>query len=138
MTENYNSDDVSGQATPPAPAPLTPEQKEERNWAMFCHLAALLGYIGMPPFGVVLGPLVVWLVKRNDLPLVDREGKKALNFQITMLIAYAIAGVLIFAIVGALLLPALVIANLVFIILASVKTSKGESYEYPYSIEFFH
>ena len=140
MTENPGSNGMSerSETAPQVAPPASPANNDERNWAMFCHLAALAGYVGVPAFGIVLGPLVVWLIKRNDLPLVDQEGKKALNFQITMLIGYAIAAVLIFAVVGVFLLAALAIANLVFIILASIKTSQGETYEYPYSIRFLH
>jgi hypothetical protein len=74
----------------PTPQPPTPESsgvppvpsdadKKARNWATFCHLAALAGFIGIP-FGNILGPLITWLVKRNEYPLVDQQGKEALNF----------------------------------------------------------
>ena len=60
--------------------------KEQRTWAMLCHLSALAGFI--VPMGSVIGPLIVWLIKKEDMPLVAEHGRKSLNFQITMLIAY--------------------------------------------------
>ena len=60
--------------------------KDDRTWAMLCHLSALAGFI--IPFGSVLGPLIIWLIKKDEMPIVDVHGKKALNFQITMAIAY--------------------------------------------------
>jgi hypothetical protein len=57
---------------------------EERNWAMTCHLASFAGYV--LPLGNIIGPLVAWLMKRDEFPLVDDQGKEALNFQISMTI----------------------------------------------------
>jgi len=62
-----------------------------RNWAMGCHLAVLAVYMGIP-FGNILGPLIIWLVKKDEFPLVDEQGKESLNFQISMLI-YGAVGV---------------------------------------------
>ncbi len=55
---------------------VNPDQKQERTWATFCHLSALVAFIGIP-FGNVLGPLVIWLIKKNEMPLVQEEGKAA-------------------------------------------------------------
>jgi uncharacterized Tic20 family protein len=97
-------------------------------------LAALAGLV--VPFGTILGPLVVWLLKKNDVPSVDAHGKESLNFQISMLI-YAIgSAVLILVFIGFLLLAAVAIADLVCVIIASVKASNGESYRYPLTIRF--
>src|SRR5258705_68928 len=54
--------------------------KDEQNWAMFCHLSALAGFL--IPFGNIVGPVVVWLIKRAEMPLVEYHGKEAINFQI--------------------------------------------------------
>ncbi len=111
------------------------DRNEINNWAMFCHLSALSCYIGIP-FGNIIGPLIIWLIKKDEMPFVDEQGKEALNFQISMTI-YAIVSVfLIFAIVGFFLLFAVAIINLIFVISAAVKASKGESYRYPLAIRF--
>ncbi len=101
---------------------------------MLCHLTALAGVI--IPFGNLLGPLIVWLVKRDESSLVDREGKESLNFQISMSIYAIVSSLLILLLIG---IPMLVIVGLVDIILtivASVKTANGESYTYPLTIRF--
>jgi hypothetical protein len=79
------------------------EEKDARNWAVLGHLSALLLLFGIP-FGNILGPLVVWLFKRNDHPLVDEQCKEALNFQISMTLYFTAAAILLL-IFGASLLP---------------------------------
>jgi len=103
-------------------------------WAMFCHLAALAGYI--IPFGNILGPLVVWLIKKDEIPAVDKNGKESLNFQITLAIASIVCVPLMFIIIGFFLLFAVGIYGLIMVIIASIKTNKGEDYRYPISIRF--
>ena len=102
---------------------------------MFTHLSALAMFLAIP-FGNILGPLVLWLIKRQEMPLVDEAGKKALNFQITMAIAYVVAIPLCFVIIGFLLLPAVAIFDIVMVILAAVRTSDGVEFNYPMSIRF--
>ena len=107
--------------------------KEEQNWAMACHLVALSGFI--VPFGNVLGPLVVWLIKKDTMPLVDQHGKEALNFQITVLLAVIISALLVFVLIGFLLLFVVGIGALVLTIMAAVKVSNGElNYRYPFAL----
>lgn len=101
------------------------------TWAMLCHLLGLCAFIGIP-FGNIIGPLVVWLIKRKEFDFVDEQGKEALNFQISMTIYGIIASLLIIVLIGWILLLALVIADIVFIIIAAMKTNDGESYRYPY------
>jgi uncharacterized Tic20 family protein len=131
-------------APPPlsAPAPPPNPESQARTWNMFCHLSALAGFIGVP-LGNILGPLIVWQIKKNEFPSVDIHGKAALNFQITVLLAALVAaaamlvGMLIC--IGWLLLPVVVLiglAGLVFPIIAGIKASNGEDYKYPYSFEF--
>lgn len=120
--------------------------QQARNWAMGCHLAALALYIGVP-FGNVLGPLIVWLLKKDQFPLVNEQGKEALNFQISLII-YSLVGVAVIAVFAATILLAplaailgfllilLFIINLVLIIVAAVNVSNGGSYQYPLSIRF--
>lgn len=115
--------------------PAAHSQSSERTWAMFCHLAALSGYVGVP-LGHILGPLIVWLIKKDEYPLVDDQGKQSLNFQISMMI-YAIVSIpLIFVIIGIPLLIAIAVVDLVFTIIASVKANQGEAYRYPLTIQF--
>jgi hypothetical protein len=107
--------------------------KDEQNWAMGCHLAALAGFL--VPFGNIIGPLVVWLMKRGEMPLVDRHGKEALNFQITVAIAFLICIPLAFILIGIPLMFAVGIGALILTIMAAVKVSNGElEYKYPFAI----
>jgi uncharacterized Tic20 family protein len=101
------------------------------TWAMVCHLLGLCAFIGIP-FGNIIGPLVVWLIKGKEYEFVHEQGKEALNFQISMTIYGIAAGFLCFFVIGFFLLLALVIADIVFIIIAAMKTNDGESYRYPY------
>jgi hypothetical protein len=101
---------------------------------MGCHLSALLGLI--VPFGNLIGPLIFWLVKRDQSPLVDREGKEALNFQISMTLYMLVSGVLIFVLIGIPLLFLVAILDLIFTVVAAVKVSSGETYRYPLTIRF--
>ena len=110
---------------------------------MFCHLSALIGLfinIGtvitlILPMGF-LGPLLVWLAKRNEFPAVDEHGREAANFQITM------GGLqFLFTIVPIVgwffLIPALLF-NIGLSIFASVKASHGEQYRYPFSLRLLN
>jgi uncharacterized protein len=122
---------------PYAGGPITTvaEPADARNWAMGCHLSALAGLI--VPLGNIIGPLVCWLVKRDQSPLVDRNGKEALNFQLSMTIYSIISALLIFVLIGIPLLFVVAILDVVFAIIAAVKTSNGEEYRYPLTIRFF-
>ena len=108
-------------------------QSRDRAWVILCHLTALTLFLGVP-FGNVVGPLVIWLLKKAESAAVDAHGKEALNFQISMSIYTLVAGLSLFVIVGLVLLPLVLIANLVFIIIASIKASNGEFYRYPLTI----
>jgi uncharacterized Tic20 family protein len=112
---------------PEANAPMS---QTERNWGMACHLAAFAGFI-IPVGGGLLGPLVVYLIKHHEFPFVDDQGKESLNFQITMVIAYAISGLLVLAGIGVVLLAAASIYEIVMIVIASVQASNGVWYRYP-------
>lgn len=112
-------------ATEPAKGGLE-TNKDARTFAMLCHLLAI--------FTSFLGPLIIWLIKKDEHPFVDEQGKEALNFQITALIAYLASGLLTFVCIGALLLPAVAIVDLIFCIMACIATNKGEHYRYPISL----
>ena len=109
--------------------------KAERTWAVFCHLSSFVAFLGIP-FGNVLGPLVLWLIKKSDMPLVDAEGKAAINFQISMTIYTLVAVVLCFIAIGFLLIFPVILFNIIVVIIATVKTSNGEKFQYPCTIHF--
>jgi len=119
---------------PAAAAPLVAGGQGERTAAMLCHLSALAGML--VPFGNILGPLIVWLVKRDESPLVDREGKESLNFQISMSIYMVISALLILLLVGIPMLVVFGLLDLILTVVAAVKTSNGEAYRYPLTIRF--
>ena len=118
---------------PPPVQPITPQQ--ERTWAMLCHLSALAFFV-LPSFGNLIGPLVVWLVKKDSSPFVDDQGKEAVNFQISCLIYGIVVSVLCFVLIGIPLAIALFIFWLVEVIVASVSASNGIAHRYPLSIRF--
>ena len=117
----------------PVTPPPAPHNSEENNWAMFCHLASFAGYF-IPLIGSVLGPFVVWQMKKDSMPLVDDQGKESMNFQITVVIAALICAPLFLVCVGVFLLAAVGIADLVFTILAAIQASKGVAYRYPFAL----
>src|SRR6267143_1063709 len=104
-----------------------------RTWCIACHLSALAGFV-IPGAGHILGPLIIWLVKRGDSPEIDAHGKEALNFQIAMLLYNLVAGVLCLVLIGFALLAILHILNVVFVIIASLRASEGQMYRYPLTI----
>jgi uncharacterized Tic20 family protein len=118
-------------APPPVPDNMnTPTA--DNSLAVVMHILGLAGFVF--PFGNIVAPLILWLVKRSTSPLLDRTGKEVLNFQISFTIYAAIAGILCFVLVGFLILPAIAILWLVLIIIAAIKTGNGEEYRYPLTI----
>ncbi|MCC6699267.1 MAG: DUF4870 domain-containing protein [Candidatus Hydrogenedentes bacterium] len=111
--------------------------KEELTWAMFCHLAALAMFVGIP-FGNIIGPLVVWLVKKDQYAFVNDQGKEALNFQISVTIYGIIAAVLCLVLIGFLLLPILLLFQLIYTIIGGIKANQGEYFRYPFTIRFLN
>lgn len=113
-----------------------------RTWCILCHVSALLGG-ALPALGHLIGPLIIWLLKKDEYPEVDAHGKESLNFQISMMI-YAsalavIVFVLLFVLVGFLLIPLfgiLYLADIVLVIIASIKASEGVLFRYPLTIRF--
>lgn len=103
------------------------EAKQERTMAMLCHLLGFFSFIG---------PLVIWLIKKDESALVDKNGKEALNFQISIAIytvgLCVLAGVT-FGLAG-ILLPALIVFNYIMLIVAAIKTNEGKDYQYPLCI----
>ncbi|ALN80041.1 DUF4870 domain-containing protein [Lysobacter antibioticus] len=106
--------------------------QDEKTWGMLAHLSTLVGLI--IPFGSVLGPLVVWLIKKDTMPFAAEQGKEALNFNITVLIAFIVSAILTIVLIGFLLMLAVGLAWLVLTILAALAANKGESYRYPMTL----
>jgi uncharacterized Tic20 family protein len=108
------------------------DKKQACTWGTLCHLAALLGFIG--PLLNILGPFVVWLLKKNDFPFVNEQGKESMNFQISMTLLTLLAAIFIFIKIGFILLFFVGVVNLILVIIASIKTSNGEHYQYPFKL----
>jgi uncharacterized Tic20 family protein len=109
--------------------------RDARQWAMICHLIALVGLLGNG-IGFILGPLIVWLLKREDDPFIDEQGKEALNFQITMFVALVISLVLALVLIGFVLFFLVMIFMTVFPIIGAIKANEGVHYRYPVTIRF--
>jgi len=111
----------------------TPLPPEVRNWALAAHLSAFLGAWAALAF---MGPLVVWLVKREDHPFIAMHAREALNFNLSMLLYTVIAGILTIVLIGFPLLAAIGITWFVLTIIAAIKAADGELYHYPLTIRF--
>jgi uncharacterized protein len=116
--------------TPSGTEPQSPQggapSKDEKMFAMLSHLGGIVvGFIA---------PLIIWLVKREEMPFVNDQAKEALNFQITVAIAYFASSVLATVLIGFLLFPAVMIANIVFCIVAGLKANEGVAYRYPFAL----
>ena len=138
-----DTDTVNPATPPPQPPPevipaITPRDADERMWAMLGHLAAFSAFI--TGLGCVLGPLIVWLVKRDTMPFAGEQALEALNFNITAIIVAVGLGIFtaITLGIGALItVPAafvLFIGWFVLTIVAAMKANNGEQYRYPFSI----
>ncbi len=123
------------------PDKTTATGTQDNLWPMLCHLSALAGLV--IPFGNIIGPLVVWLMKKDEMPIVNEYGKESLNFQISMTIYMVAAGIvatlLTVIAIGFLLFPLIGLvglADLVLVIIASMQANKGIAYHYPFTISF--
>ena len=129
-------------AEPPAPAGAP--SAEERQWAMFAHLSALVGGIVTSGWaanlGFFIGPLVIWLMKKDTMPFVNDQAKEALNFAITVSIAFVALWILTIMTLGVgflLTAPIMLIIGvtaLVFVIIAAMKANEGIAYRYPFAL----
>ena len=118
-----------------ASASMSGPSEEARKWGMIVHLSALVGLLGNG-IGFLLGPLAVWLMKREEDPFIDANGKEAVNFQITMMLAAIVSAFLILILIGFVLLAIIGIMAVVLPILAGIKAKEGEVYRYPLTIRF--
>ena len=111
--------------------------RDARMWAMFCHLSGLAALLPiLPIIGGIIAPLIIWQIKKDEHPFVDEQGKEAVNFQISILIYELVAGLLVLLCVGAVLLFAVMIFNIVFLVIAAIKANDGFHYHYPLCIRF--
>ena len=113
---------------------MIPADPDQRKWGMVIHMAALIGLL--LPLGLVLGPLLVWMLKKNENEFFNEQGKRAVNFQLTILIA-----AFVFVLLGSVIRPIFAlafmagIAGVVFAIIAGVNVNRGDDYQYPFSIK---
>ena len=118
-------------AQPPADAATSAAPgRDERQWAMLAHMSAMLMYVTV--IGGFIAPLVIWLLKRDEMPFVADQGRETLNFQITILLALIGACILMLVLVGFVLVPALLLFHFIVTIIAAVKVSEGVAYRYPF------
>jgi uncharacterized Tic20 family protein len=100
--------------------------QDERTWSLLAHVGSIvLGF---------LAPLIVMLVKGNESPTVRAHAVEALNFQITVLIAYVVSWILAFLLIGFLLVGAVWVVSLIFAIMGTMAANRGEPYKYPFAL----
>jgi uncharacterized Tic20 family protein len=124
-------------AFPPAESPpqtlpyssMGPPTPEEKTWGMFAHLSALAGLV--VPLGNLIGPLIVWLMKKDQMPFVNDQGKESLNFQIMISILLLISIALACFVIGFFLIPIVLVFQIIFEIVGGVQAQKGIAYRYP-------
>lgn len=109
-------------------------QKEARTWGMLAHLSIFAGHF--IPFGNIIAPLVIWLVKKDESDFIAYHGKESLNFQISIAIYMLVSVILALLLVGFILVGILWVFNLVMVIIAGVKANEGQWYRYPLTIRF--
>lgn len=117
---------------PPLDEGIVEYNKDARNWAMAAHLSSLSGFV--IPFGNILGPLIVWLIKKDEMPFVNEHGKESLNFQISVTIYILVSAVLTLCVVGFAGVIGFPIFGLVMAIIAAISASAGKAYQYPLTI----
>lgn len=130
MQPPYSSQQPPYQLPPIRPLP----PQEERTWGMLCHLSALSAFV--TGIGAILGPLIVWLIKKDQSAFVDAQGKESVNFQLSCLLYFIISGLLVLVLIGIPLLIALSVFWLVEVIIASVAANNGTYHRYPLCIRF--
>ena len=108
--------------------------KKYNAFAMWCHLGTFSGIL--IPLGNFLVPLLIWLLKKDEDPLVEDQGKESLNFQISVFLYAVVSGMLVFLFVGIFLLLVLALFAIVQVIKASLSASEGKSYRYPLCMRF--
>jgi hypothetical protein len=124
---NYSPPSTPAAGDYAGPAP----DKDAKMWAMLSHISSIVAYFICMPF---VGPLVIWLMKKNEMPFVDDQGKEALNFQITLMLVFLILLPTLCIFVGVLLYPIVIIGAIVLTIIAGMKANEGIAYRYPFTL----
>lgn len=118
-------------------------EKDARVWAMVCHLAGLAGLSPiLPVIGGVVAPLVIWQLRGEEFPFVAEQGRRAVNFQLSMVLYCSIIIMLCFvSLIGIRLIPVVFcvvsLVDLILVLVAAVRANRGEHYRYPLTIRFF-
>lgn len=132
-TMDYQTPPSNGGMFSPPPVPMYPVPVPERTMGMLCHLLALAGLLAIP-FANIIGPLVIWLIKKDQSPFANDQGKESINFQITATIV-ALLCVPLFCIgIGIIIVPAVGIIALVFSVIGAMQANNGVWYRYPFSL----
>ena len=110
------------------------QTSEQKQMGMFLHLSQLANLL-IPLAGVIL-PIVLWQMKKDEMPALDAHGKMVVNWLISSLIYWVVSGVLSIVLIGFLGMLALVVMGIVFPIIGGIKANNGELWEYPLTIKF--
>jgi len=132
--DRSNDADRTEEEAIPETAPEHAVSESEQTWAILTHASGLLGLV--VPLGNILGPLLLWLIKREESAFVDESGKAALNFQITWTLLLFLALLSLVVGIGLLLVPAVALAWLILVVIGTARASDREVYDYPLTIEF--
>ena len=119
----------------PGPPPAAVPADNTRMFVLFCHLSAFSVFLGIP-LGNIFGPLIFWLIKKDESPEVDAHGKESLNFEISITIYLIISALLSFVLIGIPFLIGGFVFWFVVVIVASVRANEGGFYRYPLTIRF--
>jgi uncharacterized protein len=117
-----------------ATSPISAEE-QTRQWALFLHLSQLIGLF--VPLAGLIAPILIWQIKKTELPGIDAHGKIVVNWMISEILYFVVCVILVFVIVGIPLLIALCVTAIVFPIVGGIKANNGEVWKYPMSIKFF-
>jgi len=108
----------------------------ERNWAVLCHLSSLLAMITLG--AGIIAPTVLWLIKKDESEFINEQGKEALNFSITVLLAWIACIPFTFIIIGFAMMGIVLVTWFIFAIIAALTASRGENYRYPFSLRLIN
>ncbi|MEH6567343.1 MAG: DUF4870 domain-containing protein [Halopseudomonas sp.] len=127
-TEQITPQPTPDPQSPPPPGTPSPQA---RQWALIAHLSGFLACV-LPGIGQLIGPLIVWQLKKDEDPFIDDQGKEALNFQITVSLLMLLSFVLMLVVIGFFLMGLVAIGAIVLMIIAAIKSNEGIAYRYPF------
>lgn len=111
--------------------------RDEKIWAMFCHLSSFIIFL-IPFFGNIIGPLIIWMIKKEEFPLVNDQGKESINFQISMTIYFFASILLSFIAIGIPIMIAILFFDPIMTIIAAIRACEGARYRYPFTVRFIN